>query len=111
MKTSNGETLLERELEATVEAGLFRSKREALQEALSTWLAVKPSRRLEAAIQMFKSGEVSLSRAAEIAGVTRWQLQDILAERGIMQEVEVESAEELEEQVALIRRLRGDAAG
>lgn len=55
MRTSNRETLLERELKATVEAMLFRNEQEALHEALSTWIAVKPSRRLEAAIQMFKS--------------------------------------------------------
>ncbi|MBI3923247.1 MAG: UPF0175 family protein [Armatimonadetes bacterium] len=107
MEMALPETLLERELRATVSAGLFRSEREALQEALSTWLAVKPSRRLEAAIQMFRSGEVSLSRAAEMAGVTRWRLQDLMAERGIFQEVEVAPVEELDRRAEEIGELRG----
>lgn len=106
MKLLERGTLLERELAATVRAGIFQSEEEALRDAVSTWLVVKPSLRLEAAIEMFKAEEVSLSRAAEIAGITRWQLQDILTERGIPQVAEVESVEDLERQVETIRRLR-----
>ena len=104
-----GGTLLEQELRAVVRAGLFPSEEEALREAISVLFTIKPALRLEAAIEMFKSGEVSLSRAAEIAGLTRWQFQDILAQRGLVQEMEIESVEDLRQQVQTIRRLRRDA--
>ena len=36
----------------------------------------------EEAIELFLADKCSLGRAAELAGVTRWHLQDILYERG-----------------------------
>ncbi len=37
---------------------------------------------LDEAIELFLADKCSLGRAAELAGVTRWHLQDILYERG-----------------------------
>lgn len=91
--SENNTTLLERELAATVRAGLFRSEEEAMQEALGTFFAAKPHYRVEAAIEMFKAGEVSLSRAAEIAGMNRWRFQDQLAQRGIPIVIEADEAD------------------
>jgi predicted HTH domain antitoxin len=104
-----GGTLLEQELRALLRAGLFPSEEQALREAISVLFTVKPVLRLEAAIEMFKSDEVSLGRAAEIAGLTRWQFQNLLAQRGIVQEMEVESLEDLQQQVRTVQRLRRDA--
>jgi predicted HTH domain antitoxin len=89
----NKGTVLERELLATVRAGIFRTEEEALAEALGTFFTVKPHYRVEAAIEMFKAGEVSLSRAAKIAGMNRWRFQDLLAQRGIKIEIEVDEAD------------------
>lgn len=38
---------------------------------------------LDEAIELFLADKCSLGRAAELAGVTRWDIQDILKERGI----------------------------
>ena len=38
---------------------------------------------LDEAIDLFLADKCSLGRAAELAGVTRWDIQDILKERGI----------------------------
>lgn len=93
MSQSHDPTLLDRELDATVRAGLFRSKEEALQEALGTFFTAKPQYSIEAAIEMFKADEVSLSRAAEIAGMNFWRFKEILAQRGIKIEIEVDEAD------------------
>jgi predicted HTH domain antitoxin len=61
------------ELAALIRAGIFRSKGEAVEEALRLLFASRPQLRLEAAIQLFKDGEVTLGRAAEVAGLTRWE--------------------------------------
>jgi len=55
---------------------------------------------LELAIDLFKSDEVSLGRAAEIAGIDRWEFQDILHERQIPIVIEAESAEALDKNIA-----------
>ena len=88
---------------AAVRAGLFRDEDEAMREAVSTLFAVKPHLRLEVAIELFKEGEVTLNRAAEVAGLNRWQFQDLLAQRGIKQEVEADAPAELAAAAAAIR--------
>jgi predicted HTH domain antitoxin len=81
---------------------MFRSEKEALTEVLGTFFTVKPQYRLEAAIEMFRSGEVSLERAAQRAGLNRWRFQDLLKQRGIPIEVEVDD-EDARAQSAQIR--------
>ncbi|MBI1924161.1 UPF0175 family protein [Candidatus Poribacteria bacterium] len=104
MKTLECDLLVEHGIAAAVRAGLFRNEEEAMREAVSTWFAVKPNLRLEVAIELFKGEEVTLNRAAEIAGLNRWRFQDILAQRGVKIEVEADSAEELAAAAAAIRR-------
>jgi len=82
----------ESELEALVKAGIFQSKTEVVNEALRLLFASRPELRFEAAIQLFKDGEVTLGRAAEIAGVTRWEFEDILASHDIQRIVEGDPA-------------------
>jgi len=81
IKDAMGET--EQEFSAIVRAGCFVSEEEALREAVQTLLAVRPQLRVEAAIRRYLDGEITLGRAAELAGVTRWRFQELLAPRGV----------------------------
>lgn len=86
-------TLLDRELRATVRSGLFRSHAEALQEALGTFFAAKPQYRLEAALEMHRTGEISLGRAAEIAGMNPVRFRELCIQRSGRQEIDVNSTD------------------
>jgi predicted HTH domain antitoxin len=94
------------ELSAMVRAGCFGSEAEAVQEAVQTLLSVRPHLRVEAAIRRYLDEEITLGRAAEIAGVTRWRFQELLAQRGIRITVEAASATELDKAVDRLRRRR-----
>ena len=91
------------ELAALIKAGIFRSKREAVAEALRLMFATRRQLRLEAAIQLFKDEAVTLGHAAELAGLTRWEFEAILADRGIDWVVACDAAENLERQVKALR--------
>ena len=106
MKVLERDPLVEHGIAAAVRAGLFRNEDEATREAVSTWFAVKPNLRLEVAIELFKEGEVTLNRAAEMAGLNRWRFHDILAQRGVKIEVEADPAEDLAAAAAAIRLQR-----
>lgn len=95
--------LLTQGLAAAVRAGLFRDEAEALRESLRTCFAVKPNVRLEVAIELFREGAVTLNRAAEIAGLNRWQFHDLLIERGLKFEVEAGSPADLAAATKAIR--------
>lgn len=105
MSKNSNATLLERELRATVRSGMFRSEADAVQEALGTFFASKPQYRVEAALEMFRSGEVSLSRAAEIAGMNSVRFHELWRQRGGRQEIELQ-AEDTDIQARRIARRR-----
>jgi predicted HTH domain antitoxin len=71
-------------------ASLHRSPRELMEDI-----------RLAAAIDWYNRGLISQGRAAELAGISRSQLLDALAERKI-EAVQV-TPDELQEEVALAR--------
>src|SRR5260370_2702778 len=84
-------TLLDRELLAMVRSGMFRSQAEAVQEALGTFFAAKPQYRLEAALEIYRSGEVSLSRAAEVAGLNPVRFREFWIQRVGREEIDVDA--------------------
>ena len=92
------------ELAALIKAGIFRSKREAVAEALRLMFATRPQLRLEAAIQLFKDEAITLGRAAELAGLTRWEFETILADRGIARVLACDPTAHLERQVEALRQ-------
>lgn len=97
---------MERELSAVVRAGCFTSEQEAVREAVQTLFAIKPQLRFEAAIQRYREGEITLGRAAELAGVTRWRFQEMLEQRGIRLALEARTTKELDRAVERIRKRR-----
>lgn len=94
--------VLEKEMDAVVRAGVFRSREEAVGEAVNLLFAVRPSVRLEAAIELFREGEVSLSRAAEMAGTDFITFRGLLADRGVPMVVECDSPEALDADIAAV---------
>ena len=91
--------IVDQQLEAVVRAGLFRDRQHVVQEAMQTLFAVRPQLRTEAAIELFRSGEVSLLRAAEIAGMDFESFRSLLADRGIPWEIEAEGRDKIEESI------------
>ena len=78
---------------------LPKVERERLRKSL------EEESQLDAAILLYREGEVTLGRAAELAGIHRFEFEEALAARGILKIVEVDSAETLKAQIAHIKRL------
>lgn len=77
-----------------------------LAEQLNRLLDDEPlpeSATIDEAIELYLADECSLGRAAELAGVTRWDLQEILYERGTP--VEIYNSKSVEEMDELADRL------
>lgn len=57
---------------------------------------IKARLQLELAISLYAQQILSLGKAAEVAGLSRWEFNDILARRGVpMHYTEVELSEDL----------------
>ncbi len=89
-------------MDSLIRAGYYKDKNNLQVEAFRTLLEVRPELRTEVAIELYKSNKVSLSRAAEIAGVSLEGMKTILKSRNIKIEVEPPSEGELEEGVEFI---------
>jgi len=58
---------------------------------------------LNEAVELYLEDKCSLGRAAELAGVTRWDIQDALSFRG--SSIEIDSSKSVEEMDAMTKRL------
>jgi predicted HTH domain antitoxin len=97
---------IEKEINALIRYGYYSSIDEAVKDAFMTLLNVKPDLKISAAIELYQEEEISLSRAAEISGVSTIEFKDILANRGISRKIGARSKEELEQGAELIKKLR-----
>ena len=78
---------------------LPEAEREQLRKSL------EEASQLDAAILLYQEGEVTLGRAAELAGIHRFEFEEALAARGIWKIVEVDSAEVSKARISHIKHL------
>ena len=78
---------------------LPKAEREQLRKSLEA------ESQLDAAILLYQEDEVTLGRAAELAGIHRFEFEEALAARGIRKIVEVDSAETSRARISTIKRL------
>lgn len=91
---------IEKQFEAVVRAGLFKDRQDAVREAMSTLLAVRPQLRLEAAIELVRGGEISLLRGSEMAGLDFETFRHLLRDRGTPCEIESEDHQQMDHALA-----------
>jgi predicted HTH domain antitoxin len=97
--------LLEDEITAVMQAGDYTSREEAIGHALEVLLAANPLLRINTAVELYRLGKVTLTRAAEIAGLELEALKAQLAKRDVPLLVD-ESSEEMRAGAALIHHQR-----
>ncbi|MDI6891096.1 MAG: UPF0175 family protein [Thermodesulfovibrionales bacterium] len=94
--------ILEKEIDALVKKGVYKDKEAIYTDALRFFFRYRPEIRIEAATELYKSKEVSLSKAAEIAGLDIESFKEELARRGLKIEIEAPDKEALEKGVSLL---------
>ena len=96
---------LEKEVTALIDAGLYADTDALMIDALEKLVNTKKESRVDAAILLYREGEVTLARAAELAGIHRFEFEAALEAKGISKLFEVDSAETLQEGVSFIKSL------
>ncbi len=97
---------IEMEMNALVRDGHYANLNEAIKDAFRTLLNVRPELRTSAVIELYKEGEISIGKAAEMVGVSTIEFKDILTGRGFTRNVSSRSKKELDEGVEVINKLR-----
>lgn len=96
---------LEKEVNALIGVGLYPDSHTLIIDTLEKLVNNQKKSRLDASIQLYQAGKVTLGRASELAGMHRYEFESVLESRGILKIVEVDSVEQLEEGVSLINSL------
>jgi len=68
-----------KKIDALVKSGFYSSKSDVVKDALRYMLEHKKTLSVAAAVELYKSGEVSLGKASEIAGIGLVEFKEILA--------------------------------
>jgi predicted HTH domain antitoxin len=90
---------IERKVRALVDAGYYSSESEVIKNAIISLFRENTELNVTVAIELYKKGEVSLSKAAEIAGMSTIEFKEILGKRGFTREIKARPAEEMDEKL------------
>ena len=102
---------LEKEINALIHSGLYADLTVLMIDALEKLVTTKRESRLDAAILLYQHGEVTLARAAELAGIHRFDFDAALNAKGIPKTVDVGSVSDLNAGVSLIKQLHKPNGG
>ena len=86
-----------------VEARLYDSEEDVIQDALRHLLRARPELRIQLAIHRYQTEKLPLAKAASLAGVSWAQMKDILLERGVQPRLGPETLEEVEKEAQSLR--------
>jgi predicted HTH domain antitoxin len=86
-----------------VRARLYGSEDEVLRDALRHLLRARPDARVHVAVHRYQTEDLSLAKAADLAGVSWAQMREILLEKGIQPRLGPESLEEAEAEAQVLR--------
>ncbi|MDO9097954.1 MAG: UPF0175 family protein [Candidatus Methanoperedens sp.] len=105
MTTVTVPSTFENEIKALIKAGYYSNAGEFIKDAIRSLFEFKPELKVSLAVELYRSGDVSIGRGAEIAGMNIIQFKEVLFNRGIVREIGSESADELEERTLKLKKI------
>lgn len=90
-------------LQEFVDAHLYESTDAVIQDALRHLLRARGDLRVQLAVHRYQVEEISLAKAASLAGVSWAQMRDILIEQGVEPRLGPESVEDALAEVESLR--------
>ena len=91
--------------QALVEARLYANRDAVIQDALRSLLHEKPQLRVELAIYRYQTEDISLAKAAHLAGVSFDRMKALLVQRGVQLRLGPADEAEAREEVAAMEQI------
>jgi predicted HTH domain antitoxin len=93
--------------QALVEARLYANRDAVIQDALRSLLHEKPQLRVELAVHRYQTEDISLAKAAHLAGVSFDRMKALLVQRGVQLRLGPADEAEAREEVAAMEQILG----
>lgn len=90
---------VDRKVKALVNAGYYSSELELMKDAIRSLFRDNAELNVNAAIELYKEEEISLSKASEMAGMTTIEFKEVLGKRGFIREIEARSAVQIDQKL------------
>jgi len=90
-----------------VEAQLYPNQDAVFADALRHLLRARPELKIQLAIYRYEKENISLAKAANLAGISWAQMKDILLEKGISLRLGVETLTEAQNDIQALRQELG----
>ena len=87
-----------------VEARLYESEQDVIDDALRHLLRARPQLRIDLAVYRYETETISVAKAANLAGVSWAEMCDILSERRVELRLGPEHAEDARKEVEALRQ-------
>ena len=87
-----------------VQAGLYPNEQTVIQEALRVLWQERPQVRLDWAVYQYQTQEISLAKAAALAGVCFDRMKEVLVQRGIQPLLGPETVAEARRELEVIEQ-------
>ena len=94
--------------QALVEARLYANRDAVIQDALRSLLHEKPQLRVELAVYRYQTEDISLAKAAHLAGVRFDRMKALLVQRGVQLRLGPADEAEAREEVAAMEQILRD---
>jgi predicted HTH domain antitoxin len=88
--------------QALVQAGLYPDEQTVVQEALRVLWQERPQLRLDWAVYQYQTSDISLTKAAALAGVCFDRMKEVLVQRGVQPRLGPETVAEAREEMQVI---------
>ena len=72
------------DIQAFIDEGYYDNRSELFRDAIRSFLSQKSKERLVIALKRYRTEDITISRAAEIAGLSFEQMKSILIDEGII---------------------------
>lgn len=94
------------QLQELIQAGIYPDAESAVQAALRVLWQERPQVRIEVAVHRYRTEDLSVAKAAALAGVSFDRMKEILAARGVPLRLGPETLEEARAEVAAFKRMQ-----
>lgn len=91
-----------------VGAGLYPNEESVIQEALRILWQEKPQLRIDWAVYQYQTDEISVAKAAALAGVSFDRMKEILVKHGIQPRLGSETVDEARQEFKALNELLGE---
>jgi predicted HTH domain antitoxin len=90
--------------QALVQAGLYPDEESVIQEALRVLWQERPQLRIDWAVYRYQTDDISLAKAAALAGVCFDRMKEILMQRGIQPRLGPETVAEARQEMEVVEQ-------